>query len=199
MDTEAEVTVISDKLCHTLKAEKLEKASRNLFRPAHQPLAVIGQFDGMLQRGEHTYTEKVYVVKNLLSSLLGLPAINALQLIKWVDATMETQTCEAITSSIQEKCPKIFKGLGTFGEDYTIQMKEEAHPHALYTPRRVPFPLRKVIQEELQRMESLGVISKVNDLTPRCAEMVVVPKKKGVRICINLKALNESVLIQFPG
>ena len=43
-------------------------------------------------------------------------------------------------------------------------------------------------------MESLGVISKVSDPTPWCAGMVVVPKKKGVRICVDLKALNESVL-----
>lgn len=44
-------------------------------------------------------------------------------------------------------------------------------------------------------MELMGVISKVNKPTPWCAGMVVVPKKSGkVRICIDLKPLNESVL-----
>ena len=44
-------------------------------------------------------------------------------------------------------------------------------------------------------MEALGVISKVKDPTPWCAGMVVVPKKTGaVRICVDLKPLNESVL-----
>ena len=44
-------------------------------------------------------------------------------------------------------------------------------------------------------MESMGVISKVSDPTPWCAGMVVVPKKNGsVRICVDLKPLNESVL-----
>ena len=44
-------------------------------------------------------------------------------------------------------------------------------------------------------MESLGVISKVDQHTPWCAGMVAVPKKTGnVRICVNLKPLNESVL-----
>ena len=43
-------------------------------------------------------------------------------------------------------------------------------------------------------MESLGVISKVTEPTPWCAGMVVVPKRSGdVRICVDLKALNESV------
>lgn len=44
-------------------------------------------------------------------------------------------------------------------------------------------------------METLGVILKVKDPTPWCAGMVVVPKKTGaVRICVDLKPLNESML-----
>ena len=44
-------------------------------------------------------------------------------------------------------------------------------------------------------MESMGVISKVEVPTPWCAGMVVVPKRSGeVRICVDLKFLNESVL-----
>ena len=44
-------------------------------------------------------------------------------------------------------------------------------------------------------MEALGVISKVKDPTPWFGGMVVVPKKTGaVRISVNLKPLNESVL-----
>ena len=44
-------------------------------------------------------------------------------------------------------------------------------------------------------MESLGIISKVDTPTPWCAGMLVVPKKDNtVRICVDLKALNMSVL-----
>ena len=44
-------------------------------------------------------------------------------------------------------------------------------------------------------METIGVISKVDKPTPWCAGMVVVPKKEGdIRICVDLKPLNESVL-----
>ena len=44
-------------------------------------------------------------------------------------------------------------------------------------------------------MEDMGVISKVSNPTEWCAGMVVVPKKSGsVRICVDLKALNDSVL-----
>ena len=85
--------------------------------------------------------------------------------------------------------------MGTLGNEYTIRLKEDATPHALYTPRNVPLPLRGKVQEELDRMEAAGVISKADEPTPWCAGMVVVPKKSGaVRICVDLKALNESVL-----
>ena len=44
-------------------------------------------------------------------------------------------------------------------------------------------------------MESLGVISKVSEPTSWCAGMVIVPKCSGdVRLCVDLKALNESVM-----
>jgi len=44
-------------------------------------------------------------------------------------------------------------------------------------------------------MEALGVISKVDEPTPWCAGMVVVPKKEGaIHICVDLKPLNENVL-----
>ena len=44
-------------------------------------------------------------------------------------------------------------------------------------------------------MENLGVISRVDEPTPWCAGMVVVPKSNGsVRICVDLKGLNQSVL-----
>ena len=44
-------------------------------------------------------------------------------------------------------------------------------------------------------MEAEGAISKVNEPTPWCAGIVAVPKKSGaVRICIDLKRLNQSVM-----
>lgn len=44
-------------------------------------------------------------------------------------------------------------------------------------------------------MESLGVISKVDEPTPWCAPIVVVPKKsEAVRICVDLQMLNMSVM-----
>ena len=90
----------------------------------------------------------------------------------------------------------LFQGLGNLGEPYEIQLQPDAKPHALFTPRSVPIPLRKKVQAELSRMESMGVISKVDKPTEWCAGMVAVPKRKSeeIRICVDLKPLNKSVL-----
>ena len=93
------------------------------------------------------------------------------------------------------KFPSLFNGLGLMLQEYEIHLKPNAKPHALFTARHVPIPLREKVQAELQRMQSLGVITKVDHPTPWCAGMVVVPKKSGeVHICVDLKPLNSNVL-----
>ena len=48
---------------------------------------------------------------------------------------------------------------------------------------------------EFACMEKLGVICKVDQPTPWCAGMVVGQKKSGfIRICVDLKPLNKTVL-----
>ena len=188
MDTGAEVTVISEKMYDTLEKTKLGKPSKVLYGPAHQPLEVLGQFSGNLVHREHSHLENIFVVPDLHNNLLGLKAITGLHLIQRVNA------CQG-PANILERFPKVFTGLGTLGGDYTIRLKKDACPFALYTPRRVPFSLLNQVQGELSRMETLGVTSKVEDPTPWCAGMVIVPKKMGaVRICVDLKPRNESVL-----
>ena len=78
---------------------------------------------------------------------------------------------------------------------YRIQLKTDAKPFALSSPRRVAAPLLPKVKQELERMMEMGVISKVTKPTEWCAGMVVVPKNDGnIRICVDLTRLNEKVL-----
>ena len=75
-----------------------------------------------------------------------------------------------------------------------IQLKPDAQPFAIMTPRRIPLPMKSKVKEELARMEKLGVIRKVDKPTNWCAGMVTVPKSNGkIRICVDLTKLNENV------
>ena len=157
--------------------------------PAQQKLEILGQFNGhFLCKGE-TCQQVVFVVKGLKTNLLGLPTIVALKLVARVNEISDH------SQLISKTFPKVFQGLGTMGDPYTIKLKPEAQPRAIYAPRNVPLPLREKVQKELSRMQSMGVISRVDKPTAWCAGMVVVPKKNGsVRICVDLKMLNENVL-----
>ena len=186
IDTGAEVTVISDKALESLSVKELQSSTKRLCGPDRRPLAVMGEFPASLSYKDRSCTQSVYVVKKLQQNLLGLPAIWALNLLTQVDA---------VQKSVPDQYPDLFTGLGTFPNSYEIKMKPDAQPFALFTPRNVPLPLRKKVEEELSRMESLGVISRVSEPTQWCVGMVVVPKKSGsVRICVDFRPLNKSVL-----
>lgn len=59
----------------------------------------------------------------------------------------------------------------------------------------VAIPLRTEVKEELDRMEKMGVIARVEDPTERCAGMVPIVKTSGkTRICVDLTHLNKSII-----
>ena len=90
--------------------------------------------------------------------------------------------------------PILFSGLGTLKGAYQIKLNSDAIPFVVSTPQRVPIPLLPKVKAELQWMEHLGVISRIEEPTAWCAEMVVVPKKDGsVRICVDLTKLNQAI------
>ena len=184
IDTGADVSVISDTTYKKLAKTPLKPAKKSLTGPSRQPLDVRGQFT--LQHGSCTSREYIFVVNNLQMSLLGRPAIASLRLVSRVKSVADQR--------LPYMHPDLFQGLGKIPGKYHIQLKDDAQPFALSTPRRVALPLQPKGKSELQRMEQLGVISKVDEPTDWCAGMVVVPKQDGkVRICVDLTKLNESV------
>ena len=190
LDTGAEVTALTEE-AHQKLGIPLKPTSKVLCGPDRKPLKVLGMASVTLQAKGESCSQDIYVVSQLKQNLLGLPAIRALHLLTQVN----TAEHQSLPADIHNQFPTIFSGLGTFKGDFEIHLKPDARPVALYTPRKIPFPLRKSVQNELRRMESLGVISKVEAPTEWCAGMVVVPKKDGtVRICVDLKPLNASVL-----
>ena len=81
------------------------------------------------------------------------------------------------------------------GLEYEIKLQTDAVPYSIFTPRSIPWPLRDKVREELKKTESDGITTKVDEPIPWCAGMVVMPKKSGeIRVCVDLKRLNERVL-----
>ena len=187
VDTGAEVTALSDLAWNSLDIiTPLEKAEIALFGPDQRRLNVLGKKSLTITYQGQSCNQDTYIIKYLKNNLLGLPAIRKLEMLSHV--------C-TIEKSIISQYPALFTGLGTFAQAYTIKLKPNHKPFALNAPCNIPLPLRSKVQSELQRMQSMGVISPVHEPTPWCAAMVVVPKDSGaVQICVDLKPLNENVL-----
>ena len=76
---------------------------------------------------------------------------------------------------------------------YTMQLKPEVQP-VVHAARKVTVALREKVKAELDRMEKLKVISKVDEPTKWVNSMVVVPKPNGaVRICLDPRDLNKAI------
>ena len=186
IDTGAEVTVIPGGVFEKLSGANLHPSQRTLRGASQIALPVIGKFTGKLTLGDRTTLQEVYVVEKLHKPLLGRPAIEALGLLARVRSVNQEKPIECF--------PQLFQGLGRMQGEYSIQLKEGAVPFALTAPRRVAIPLMESVKAELQRMEKMGVISRIESPTDWCAGMVVVPKpNKRVRICVDLTKLNENV------
>ena len=186
IDTGADVSAIPESVFKQLQDVSLTHSDRRLTGPSQHQLQVAGQFTATLKYGTKKTTEKIFVVKQLQQSLLGCPGIQSLNLIARINLVEDNKYVAMY--------PDLFKGLGTITGEYHISLREGAKPFALSTPRRVALPLMPKVKQELERMEAMGVITRVEQPTDWCAGIVVVPKPNGsLRICVDLTKLNESV------
>ena len=157
--------------------------------PDGSKLKVSGVISATLKANHLESKQEIFVVRNLKTALLGRPAIEALNLVKVVNAVEESYK-----EYVQARHPKLFKGLGKLDGKYHIQLKDNAVPYAVNTPRRIALPLMPKVKDTLVELERQGVISKVDQPTDWCAPIVAVSKSNGdVRVCVGLTKLNDQV------
>uniref|UniRef100_A0A3B1ITQ0 Gypsy retrotransposon integrase-like protein 1 n=1 Tax=Astyanax mexicanus TaxID=7994 RepID=A0A3B1ITQ0_ASTMX len=186
IDTGADVSIISEETYHSLFPKRpLETAKIPLDSPGGE-LECIGQVQSTVTYKGETHPLTAYVIRGrTVSNLLSRPLSVKMNLVKRVN--------ELVCSKGHSQA---FGEHGTLKtEPVRIQLKDNAKPFAVHTARRVPFPLLQKVKEELQRMERNGIIERVTQPTDWCAPMVPVLKKSTgkVRICVDLKKLNEAV------
>ena len=108
---------------------------------------------------------KQQIVKQLQRSLLGRPGIQSLHHIARINLVEEDKYVAMY--------PDLFKGLGTATGEYHINLHEGAKPFSLSTPRRVALPPMPKVKQELDRMEAMGVITRVEQPTDWCEHGLV--------------------------
>ncbi|KAJ8369269.1 hypothetical protein SKAU_G00092970 [Synaphobranchus kaupii] len=189
IDTGANVIAMPEQVYREIaqgSTRSLTPGKKALFGPGQTPLTVVGVAREVLQCGDRSTTEDIYVLKHLKVALLSRPVSVRLRLVARVDS-IDLET-------VMQIYPKLCRGLGLIQQKYTIKLNPDTKPVSLKVPRRVPLPLMGKVKKELERMEQLGVISRIEEPTEWCSGMVVAPKKSGeIRICVDLSPLNNAV------
>lgn len=126
--------------------------------------------------------------------ILGLQACEKLNLIQRVcTVKTEEQLIDQTYAQLLNEYNDVFQGLGCLPWEHKITVDESVRP-VIHACRKVPFRVRDKSKGELDRMENMGVISKVNEPTEWVSSLVIVDKKNGkLRVCLDPKDLNKAI------
>jgi transposase InsO family protein len=190
IDTGAAVTAVPSSFSH--KIHCVQKPDKLLKGAANQKLQVIGKAIVTLSVGSKSITDTVYLIEGLVTPLLGKPAIQQLDLIRFVQE-IQPHNNQWIT-----RFPTLFQGLGSMGGEVKIRLKDKSEPFAQAVPRRIAAARKPPLKRELDRMVRMGVIQKIEVPTEWCSPCIVVPKPNGkIRVCIDFTRLNQSVKREY--
>ena len=133
-------------------------------------------------------------------SLFSYETALALNLIKLTINATENQQPEVQEENklkqLLDKYNDRYHGVGKLKDcQVHLHINETVTPSA-QPHRRIPFHLRKGLEQELTRLEHEGIIEKVHGPTPWVSLLVVVPKPKHpgkVRLCVDMRIANKAI------
>ncbi|XP_055681836.1 uncharacterized protein K02A2.6-like [Lutzomyia longipalpis] len=200
LDCAADVSLVSRSTWEELGKPLLRESSMNVTDAQSNRMPILGEFDcDVVLRGKKI-RGRCMVVGGRTSNLFGIEWIAELGL--WDVAP--SAYCHAVqgefdTASAVKEIRESFPGV--FGREIgkctritaSIHLKPNAKP--IFRPKRpVAFHMLPVVDEELQRLQSSGIITPV-EYSPWAAPIVVARKSNGtIRICGDYSSgLNESI------
>ena len=192
LDTGAQVNVLPksqyDKL---LRRPKLKSTKVKLTAYNGTNIPVVGRCIARIAHKKNRDVPVMFVVAETSSPpILGLSTCENLNLIKRV---MMVKSKEENVPSFMSEFDCCFGELGTLPKVHKITVNPNVPP-VVHPPRRVPIALQPKLKEELDRMERLGVVSKVTEPTDWVSSLVVVEKPDGsIRVCLDPKDLNQAI------
>ncbi len=140
---------------------------------------------------------KYSVVPGNTGNTLSYEASVALGLVE-----VKVQTCNLDSRSTTDtqdyneyvqEYSDLFHGIGQIKDvQIKLHIDQEVTPKS-QKHRSIPFHIKKGVEKELQRLLELDIIEKVEGPTPWVSPIVVVPKKDGVRICVDMREANEAI------
>lgn len=142
----------------------------------------------------------IYVVPSGLDSICGRNWINAFKLlpiptINSIEERSSKETLnltERITSEFKEVFEEKIGNIPEIKAEY--KLREDAKPIYI-KPRPVPYAIKMLLEEEIQRLEKNGIFEKVNESDWGTPVVPVLKSPTQVRLCADYKvALNQNII-----
>lgn len=188
IDTGAQCNIIPRSVCDLLGIKKLQHSKARLVSYTGHKLNIVGKTHCSVQHKNKYYVLPFYVVPGKVDPILGLPSCEELNILKLVETIDEQKTAETIMNQYSD----VFEGIGRLKEKHHIHVDKNIQP-VVHAPRKVSYKMRSKLKEELNRMESLDVIEKVNEPSDWVNSLVIVEKPNRVRICLDPRDLNRAI------
>ncbi|XP_056012602.1 uncharacterized protein K02A2.6-like [Ostrea edulis] len=194
LDTGSAVSVISEEKFREIFGKQPLKSSNIKLRTySGEKLKSVGVLDVNVEQNGQSVTCELYVVKKGTTTLFERSWLKDLKLDwKNVKSVMSVTTMKSESKSkvqaILQKYSSVFRdGIGRVkGIKANLHLNEDAKP-IFCKARPVPYAMKPKIEQELENLENMGILEKV-DTREWATPIVTVPKKNGnVRICGDFK------------
>ena len=198
-DSGATVNILSKKDFDGFKSKpQLAETSAKVYPyMSDKPLTLCGKFRATVTSGSCSSVETFYVAKGSSSSILSWTTSQTLNLIKAVSTVEPPVNLPPDAPDFLKEFPNLTSGMGKYkGEPARIHVDESVKPLA-QPHRRVPFHVRKQVEEKLKQLENDDIIERVEGPTPWVSPIVVVPKPNKpneIRICVDMRSLNKAII-----
>ena len=198
IDTVASVNPLDEATFHRIDCgnKLLEHAHSKIYSYGFDtPLSLLGTLSTTIKSSSNSTTTQLHVMKGNMGNLLSYNTAQKLGLITIsVNTTTVTDVNKNSPESLQEEFECLFGGIERLRNkivklhvDPDITPRQQPH-------RSIPFHVRGDVEKELERLQRLDVIERVEGPTPWISPIVVGPKKSGeVRICVDMGEANKAV------
>uniref|UniRef100_A0A1I7V4V8 RNA-directed DNA polymerase n=1 Tax=Caenorhabditis tropicalis TaxID=1561998 RepID=A0A1I7V4V8_9PELO len=197
LDTGSDVTLVGRREYERMGKPRLEECPTKVKSASGNELKLLGRALVNFALKGSKGSGYVYVREH--GNLLGLDWISQSSEMVYhmgmmVNALTHSNT-DATRMELSEKFPEVFKeGLGRCTKEQAV-LKVRPNSTPVFKPKRpVPYGALEAVEKELDRLESLEVLKKVNH-SAWAAPLVCVKKAEGdIRVCVDLKTgLNDAL------
>ena len=196
LGTGSEVNMLSEEdYCQLKKQPQIHPTHEKLRGYYQNEIPIKGKCIAEVRSGQRNQKMVFHVVPGKAQPLLSKAACLKLRLIRLVYApdTPPKEDNSSDYSDVMTEYADVFEGLGCLPGKHVIVVDENVQP-VVHPCRKVPFALHEKLKTELERMESLGVTTKVDEPMSWVNSLVVVRKQNGdIRICMDARDLNRAI------